>query len=216
MTSGGKQYGREDILHFKNCKSTDFQVINADILKDISVTQAESSSKHNGLHNKKTKRGCRAGKRKQNQKLLSWIKPSHHLPTISDNTNDTNKNATNKKGRIQLPSILYTNCRSLNTWKLAELQVYAESHHPDIICLTETWLDDNKQQTITIDGYNNYFSHRKDRIGGGVGILVHHNIKATLMSSYTSRTMSAVWVMLDITSCSPVIMGCIYHPPNTD
>ena len=36
------------------------------------------------------------------------------------------------------------------------------------------------------------------------------------MSSYTSRTMSAVWVMLDITSCSPVIMGCIYHPPNSD
>ena len=139
------------------------------------------------------------------------------MPSTPVNANCTYSESCKIKTRgVQLPSLLYTNCRSLSTWKLAELQIYAESHHPDLICLTETWLDDDKQQTITIDGYDNYFSHRKDRIGGGVGILVHHRQKATMLTSYTYRTMSAVWVMLDIISCSPIIVGCNYHPPNSD
>ena len=37
-----------------------------------------------------------------------------------------------------------------------------------------------------------------------------------MLTSYTYRTMSAVWVMLDIISCSPIIVGCNYHPPNSD
>lgn len=34
--------------------------------------------------------------------------------------------------RALLPSVLYTNCRSLNEWKLNELNVLMELHHPDL------------------------------------------------------------------------------------
>ena len=84
---------------------------------------------------------------------------------------------------------------------------------PSVITLPS---GDDKQQTTTIDGYDNYFSHQKDRIGGGLGILVHDHHKATMLTSYTSRTISAIWVMLDIISCSPFVVGCIYHPLNSD
>ena len=110
--------------------------------------------------------------------------------------------------------MLYTNCRSLNTWKLSELEVSTKLHSPDLICLTETWVDTTTQQTISIDNYQNYFSHRLDRRGGGVGIRVHHNINPVLLSCHTTPTVSTIWLMIDIAAYSPMIVGCIYHPPN--
>ena len=159
----------------------------------------------NGL-SKKT--GCRAGKRNlhhhirtSNQQRL----PSKLTPILRSNHN--------KRGAL-LPCMLYTNCRSLNTWKLSELEVSTKLHSPDLICLTETWVDTTTQQTISIDNYQNYFSHRLVRRGGGVGILVHHNINPVLLSSHTAPTVSTIWLMIDITACSPIIVGCIYHSPN--
>ena len=72
--------------------------------------------------------------------------------------------------------MFYTNCRSLNQWKLDELKVLTEINKPNVICLTETWLDNNKQSTARIDGYVNHFAHRKGRVGGGVAILVSNKL----------------------------------------
>lgn len=50
---------------------------------------------------------------------------------------------TKTKQSTNTPSFLYTNCKLLNTRKLAELQVRANVHQPNI-CLAETRLNDEK------------------------------------------------------------------------
>jgi len=59
----------------------------------------------------------------------------------------------------------------LSEWKLEELQALAKLHHPEVICLTKTWLNADKQRTTHIDGYSTLFSHRANRISGAVCIL---------------------------------------------
>ena len=54
---------------------------------------------------------------------------------------------THSDNEAVLPSLLYTNCRSVNEWKLAELAVLVEINQPQIICLTETWLTAEKEQS---------------------------------------------------------------------
>ena len=109
--------------------------------------------------------------------------------------------------------MLYTNCRSLNHWKLEELSVYAEIHKPDVICLTETWLDKNKESARQIVNYDNHFCHRKGRLGGGVAILTSNVISCKELCSNTTSTISAIWVKINKEKCAPLIICCIYHPP---
>lgn len=55
-----------------------------------------------------------------------------------------------------------------------ELAIYSEIHAPEIICLTDTWLDAAKEKARQKQGYESYYCHRKNRIGGGVGIPVQN------------------------------------------
>ena len=132
-----RSYSREDILHYKT-KSSD---INGCQILDHQLFKYLSKDVNKQLSSYRTKRGKRAGKRTKEWRSLGTIhqnnrKPSNLVPIPK-----------HKQSRPTfLPSILYTNCRSLNTWKFAELESYVEIHKPNIICLTETWLDANKQQ----------------------------------------------------------------------
>ena len=138
------------------------------------------------LCHKYTKRGSKGIKRKYNTTIRK-------LPTGLTGSNLIKIQSVKEPGKqLSLPRILYTNCRSLNIWKLAELQVCAEIHQPELICLTETWLDDEKQQTININGYSNYFSNRKNRTGGGVGIMTHEKLSTNFLSAYITPTFSAI------------------------
>jgi hypothetical protein len=118
------------------------------------------------------------------------------------------------QSKAQLPSLLYTNCRSLNEWKLNELDVIANTYHPTIICLTETWLDAVKEQSRQLPSYQHFFCNRKNRTGGGVGILVADGFPTTLLSSCSTSTYSAVWTLSLLENYGHIITGCIYHPPD--
>jgi hypothetical protein len=180
MSENRTSYSRADILNLKICDSNGFQIINQQILHIISQTSAiKGLGTKNGLHSKKTKQGCRAGKHKTRHitqqstpdpiPAPSAKKTSQSHPVVrfincgSLNNNNIPVPLIKKKNVTHTPSLLYTNCRSLNTWKLAELEAYAEIHKPSIICLTETWLNDDKQQTVNINGYKTHFCHRKNR-----------------------------------------------------
>ena len=161
---------------------------------DNSLFRQLSRHSYNGLHKRRpTKRGVRAGKRTKKttcqRRSFSAI-TSEIVPT----TVNTKQTAQRVRDNVFLPSILYTNCRSLNTWKLAELQSYAEIYKPGLICLTETWLDDNKQEIIQIDGYENHFANRSKRIGGGVAILSSTHLGATIIPTHKTRNLSAAWI----------------------
>ena len=205
-------YRRGDILQLNSRSNS----INGLHIVDNSLFRQLSRHSYNGLHKRRpTKRGVRAGKRTKKttcqRRSFSAI-TSEIVPT----TVNTKQTARRVRDNVFLPSILYTNCRSLNTWKLAELQSYAEIYKPGLICLTETWLDDNKQEIIQIDGYENHFANRSKRIGGGVAILSSTHLGASIISTHKTRTLSAAWILISYKQCKPLIVCCIYHPPNCD
>ena len=98
-----------------------------------------------GLLRKKTKRGCRAGRKRTKFTIKRTQSDLRHFKSSGGQKLNTNQ--------AYLPKVFYTNCRSLNQWKLDELKVLTEINKPNVICLTETWLDNNKQSTAGIDGY---------------------------------------------------------------
>ena len=204
MSHTSTLYSREDILLHKN-ESFNIKGLN---IADRELFYKLSRNVIKRLRKGNTKLGKKAGKRTRNRQKQDIIrKPTNLLAAPIDRKCQQSK---------FLPTILYTNCRSLNVWKLAELNSYAEIQKPNIICLTETWLDAQKQQLISIEGYDNQFSNKENRIGGGVRILTSSDLNASCLSTYTTRTISAAWFLVKIASHKPLIIGCVYHPPNAD
>ena len=71
--------------------------------------------------------------------------------------------------------ILYYSTRSLIT-KIDELRILHDVHRPKVVCIVETWFDENITDTeLTV---NNYQVIRLDRNrhGGGVLMYVHNSL----------------------------------------
>ena len=96
---------------------------------DNSLFRQLSRYSYNAVHKRSpTKRSAGAGKR---TKKMTCQRSS--FSAIKSEIVPTTVNIQQAAPRVRdvfLPSILYTNCRSLNTWKLAELQSYAEIYKP--------------------------------------------------------------------------------------
>ena len=110
--------------------------------------------------------------------------------------------------------MLYTNARSLNATKIDELQTYATAHKVEVICISETWLDAQKETYSQLQGFYGHFCNRLNRMGGGVAIYTKNCLNAEVVESYTSQKLSAIWVKVAISTTSNIIYVCVYHPPD--
>lgn len=206
MLETSDSFPQDDFFEFLNIFEHSRQILS----KNKSTNWFNQSTKNNTRLYKPTKRGRRAGHKVQQRKLKYYEYKNRGInscnltyPTIEKRT----------KSKACLPSIFYTNCQSLNDTKLTELSNTADNYHPDIICLTETWLNDSKQQASSIHGYTAHFCHRKGRIGGGVAIFTSETLTTLKVAEFTSKTLSALWILITTTSTYPLIIGVIYHPP---
>ena len=90
------------------------------------------------------------------------------------------------------------NVRSLsNNLKLNFVQQTLEDNDIDIACITETWLSPDYGQNYTVSelqsfGFKISLTSRKNRTGGGVGILVKKSIKFSSLK-YTEQYSSFEW-----------------------
>ena len=84
----------------------------------------------------------------------------------------------------------------------------------DVICVTETWLDEN----ITDDAVAlpNYQIFRKDRNrhGGGVAIYAHHSLPVRYLPDFNIDSVEFICVEVKLQSKS-IIVGCCYRPPGS-
>ena len=120
MSSAQITYSCKDILRYQNSSNLNFEVHNKEIL--ISLRRSNSSGTvNNGLLHRKTRRGSRAGRRYHKKRSLCDSNPSSRTESRP------------RRPPTKLPSILYTNCRSLTQWKLEELSVYVKIHQPDLV-----------------------------------------------------------------------------------
>jgi hypothetical protein len=112
-------------------------------------------------------------------------------------------------------NIAHINCRSLLP-KLDEISYIMNSANVNVLCLTETWLDDTVcDSDIFIDGYTLFRNDRGGR-GGGVAIYVQNNVKFLDRSITLQNEIEAVFVEVETQSNDPnILLSCIYRPPNS-
>jgi hypothetical protein len=122
------------------------------------------------------------------------------------NALDVNKTSSAKPNTIRLLSL---NCQSLHNKRL-EFQTLIETHKPDIITATESWLNSNVPDSFYFP--NQYEVFRRDRgaRGGGIFICVHRKLNATLSS--ISETSEILWADIVLDRNKVLKLAVIYKP----
>ena len=138
-------------------------------------------------------------------------RPAQYLRSLTKVEENVNKPRSNTRDK-QIPALVLTNCRSITLDKLDELKLFIESKHPQIVMLTESWLNKSKEQTRCIDDFQLLTSIRSSgRVGGGVAMFVHDSLNAKVVHQHTTKKFSTLWVNITYHHRS-VIYGCVYHP----
>ena len=130
-------YSREDILKYKFYINPGYTIINHTHLNSLASRPTKA-----GLLRKKTKRGCRAGRKRTKFTIKRTQSDLRHFKSSGGQKLNTKQ--------AYLPKVFYTNCRSLNQWKLDELKVLTEINKPNFICPTEKhgWIITNNQLLV--------------------------------------------------------------------
>ena len=117
--------------------------------------------------------------------------------------------------------ILHMNCRSINH-KEDDIKEVLEELKPDILCLTETWMDtSNPKQTLETEDYKVLRNDRTEGFkqlygksnGGGVAIIHKRNQKIKV-KSIAEADEEALWIQVE--TSNPFILGLIYRASYTN
>ena len=155
--------------------------------------------------------------------------PGTHPPETNSteiNTPETNihPNIEHKDKTLQkkLPVFLLSNIQSFgnseNTDKTTEIEAILDHNAIDVACFTETWLNENTKDQISLNNYVNFHSIRKDvlRSSGGISILVNENIPAKLLDIKIPEHLETIWVSLRPKwlprSISNIVVAGVYYP----
>ena len=118
--------------------------------------------------------------------------------------------------------IINMNSRNV-TNKLEELEYICEKVKPDIICITESWMDESVPENGFIPtGYNII---RKDRSkafkkkynktsGGGIAIIFKNNMNVERKTYLSEKVEEILWVQPKIKE--PFLLGLLYKPEYSD
>jgi len=111
------------------------------------------------------------------------------------------------------PKLLLTNIRSL-IGKLDELATTVLTTKPDVICITESWLDSKIDSTsVSLPGYLVFRKDRGDRKGGGVAVFVRHCIGCHNIPTSLFNRNDVELIIIDIESFNLYVI-CLYIPPS--
>ena len=115
--------------------------------------------------------------------------------------------------------VAHLNIRSLFN-KFEEIKHILCKSQLDILCLTETWLDNTiTDNELYINGYK---IERRDRnrTGGGVMMYIKEHLNYNLRKdiSIIQPNIENIWIQIDWKkkSKSPFLISCIYRPPSSN
>lgn len=116
-------------------------------------------------------------------------------------------------------NIYYQNCRGLRT-KLRDFKLEVLENDFDVICLTETWLNDSIDSCEAID--NRYDVFRCDRnysktnseMGGGVLIAVKKNLQNTKLEDLECNSENS-WVKIKLMNGHCLVICTVYFAPKS-
>ena len=94
--------------------------------------------------------------------------------------------------------ILYFNARSIIP-KRDELSALCTAEEPHIVCLTETWLDENISDHEFCFGNYSIVRRDRNRHGRGVAMLIHNSLSSSILVKGTDD-LEVIFVSLSCTS----------------
>ena len=100
--------------------------------------------------------------------------------------------------------------------KQDELKQLILSESPDILAITETWLNNEVKLTAFTPDYTIYRQDRSTNPGGGVLLAVKNSLKSNVVASFTVNTCECVLVDVALTNVAKVRIGVVYRPPNAN
>ena len=131
----------------------------------------------------------------------------------------SDKDITNAK---KLPSFLLSNIQSFGncqyTDKTTELEAVLNHNNIDVAVLTETWLNDNTKDQISLNNYINFHLIRNNvlRSSGGVSIIVKNDIPVTRLNINVPDHIECLWVSLRPKwlprKISNIVVAGVYYP----
>ena len=84
------------------------------------------------------------------------------------------------------------------------------------VMLVETWLNKRTVKRVKIPGYNIHCSHRNNKKGGGVGILVSQSLDCRIREDLSINVPNFENITLEIkTQQESILLTTIYRPPNS-
>ena len=124
--------------------------------------------------------------------------------------------STVKKGKNEL-LIVHLNCRSMVN-KEEELFGMIQLLNPDIVCLSETWLDGSIPIQYVPKGYKILRKDRSEEFlqkyrkvkGGGLAIIHRSYIRISIKPSLTEKEEELLWV--HVNTNTSFLLGLIYRP----
>ena len=135
--------------------------------------------------------------------------------SIRNNTSKGRNKLANAVNRDNI-KVYYCNSRSVRN-KIDLLRGLASVERPEVIAITETWIDtegrDFKSE-FEIEGYNVFHKDRKGRTGGGVAIYVDDSLNSFISSTVeTGVNNESLWIEI-VNGRDRLLIGCIYRPPS--
>jgi len=119
---------------------------------------------------------------------------------------------------LSLYTINLFNARSLKN-KLYELHCHLNDNNPDILCITETWLNSSLPDSVVLSD-SNFSLFRKDRSngreGGGVCILTNNATVKAVPVHVPTKFESLELVVIDIVDTAACFrLFVVYRPPSS-
>lgn len=104
--------------------------------------------------------------------------------------------------------------------KLDELRQISQLSNVDVICVTESWLNDRiDNPLLTIEGYNIVRHDRKGRLGGGILIFIKEGMRYTLLEKSVDQTgvPNAEYLAIEILLGNEKLFFVgMYNPPEVN
>ena len=138
-----------------------------------------------------------------------------HLFLLANNVSLNPGPASAPSYKVKCLKIYHLNIHSLCN-KMDELRLFCNEYKTHVLCLNETWLDENiSYEELRLTDYN-IIRRDRDCLGGGVAVYIADHLQFNLINIENSSNIEALWFELTPPKSKKILFGSLYRPPNSD
>lgn len=128
-----------------------------------------------------------------------------------------NNNGAGGANRKRNVTCVLLNARSIRN-KGPELESYIATRQPDIVCVTETWLNNHINDSV-LGIPDDYIIFRRDRgqnqRGGGILVAIHASLSPVILTTLAPDNLELLWFSIKANRESWII-GLLYRQPSSN